>query len=503
MRGLKVEASILRVNANTQGFRVNGDARIGNAAVAVDYRKRPDADAEARAQTVLDEAARNYLGFELGGALSGPVPIKFNGRIASDGDSRFAVDADLTQAKVDDLLPGWSKPAGKGARDLHPDREAAVAPHRRPRDRRLGRAGQGRDRDRRLRRRASAKFPVFALSDGDKANVKAERGTDGTLRVTMRGDVYDGRGFVKSAMAGRADPNAKRAPRTSISTSRSAPWSATTARRCAASSCGCRAAPAHPRFALNAKIGRDTPLVGDLRGRATPAARSFSSRANDAGALFRFTDIYSRIIGGEMWVALDPPTADKAPQEGMLNIRDFSVRGEAALDRVAACRPAIAAASIISRACGSSSPARRPLSIREGTCAARPSAPPSTARSTTCATTCACAAPSCRSTRSTTCSARSRCSAMFLGGSNEGLLGVTYEVVGPPNAPVLRVNPMSAVAPGFLRKFFEFRDRHRRRATGAEYAAPIQNSPIRRAVNTGFSSTCFFLPSESLITPSA
>ena len=45
---------------------------------------------------------------------------------------------------------------------------------------------------------------------------------------------------------------------------------------------------------------------------------------------------------------------------------------------------------------------------------------------------------------------------LFLGGSNEGLLGVTYEVAGPPRAPVLRVNPISAVAPGLLRKFFEF-----------------------------------------------
>jgi len=43
------------------------------------------------------------------------------------------------------------------------------------------------------------------------------------------------------------------------------------------------------------------------------------------------------------------------------------------------------------------------------------------------------------------------------GGQNEGLFGVTYEVVGPPHAPTLRINPMSAVAPGFLRKFFEFR----------------------------------------------
>jgi hypothetical protein len=42
------------------------------------------------------------------------------------------------------------------------------------------------------------------------------------------------------------------------------------------------------------------------------------------------------------------------------------------------------------------------------------------------------------------------------GGSNEGLIGVTYEIVGAPGKPVLRVNPISAMAPGVLRKIFEF-----------------------------------------------
>ena len=34
--------------------------------------------------------------------------------------------------------------------------------------------------------------------------------------------------------------------------------------------------------------------------------------------------------------------------------------------------------------------------------------------------------------------------------------GELREVVGPPGAPVLRVNPMSALAPGLVRKVFEF-----------------------------------------------
>ena len=63
---------------------------------------------------------------------------------------------------------------------------------------------------------------------------------------------------------------------------------------------------------------------------------------------------------------------------------------------------------------------------------------------------------------------------LFLGGgSNEGLLGITYEVTGPPSNPRLRVNPISAIAPGLLRKFFEFREHARDQRTAAA-------SPSRR-----------------------
>jgi hypothetical protein len=43
---------------------------------------------------------------------------------------------------------------------------------------------------------------------------------------------------------------------------------------------------------------------------------------------------------------------------------------------------------------------------------------------------------------------------LFLGGgSREGLLGITYEAVGPPGSPRITVNPVTAIAPGLLRKF--------------------------------------------------
>jgi hypothetical protein len=44
------------------------------------------------------------------------------------------------------------------------------------------------------------------------------------------------------------------------------------------------------------------------------------------------------------------------------------------------------------------------------------------------------------------------------GGSNEGIFGITYEVTGPTANPRPMVNPISAIAPGILRKFFDFRE---------------------------------------------
>ena len=59
---------------------------------------------------------------------------------------------------------------------------------------------------------------------------------------------------------------------------------------------------------------------------------------NDAGALFRFTDIYPRMVGGKMWIGMDPPTQDASPQEGIINVSDFTIRGEGTLDRVVSAR---------------------------------------------------------------------------------------------------------------------------------------------------------------------
>ncbi len=48
----------------------------------------------------------------------------------------------------------------------------------------------------------AADFPTYQPSEGDRASLRAERAPDGLLKVTMRGDVFDGRSFIKSSVGG-------------------------------------------------------------------------------------------------------------------------------------------------------------------------------------------------------------------------------------------------------------------------------------------------------------
>ena len=107
------------MTATGDGYQIKGDAKINGTSATIDLRKQKgDADAELHLQSILDEAARRRLGLDLGSAVTGAIPVKVDRqRSASNGaDEGLSVEADLTPVKVDNLLPGWVKPAGRPAR---------------------------------------------------------------------------------------------------------------------------------------------------------------------------------------------------------------------------------------------------------------------------------------------------------------------------------------------------------------------------------------------------
>jgi hypothetical protein len=457
--GQKVEAALLKVSANNLGHWIRGDVKINGVPSVLDYRKPRDGDADIRVQATLDENARSKFGFDLAGFLTGPVPIKLSGR-AAEGESRFAVEADLTQSKVDNLLPGWVKPPGRAGRATFTLIKQATA----TRIEDLVVEGAGTSVKGTLEVDAagdviSANFPVFAVSDGDKATLKAERGADGALRVSVRGDVYDGRGFVKSTLTGPANSKQKtdKDVDLDIKIGTVVGFNGETLRGLDLRLS--RRGGVIMGLALNAKLGRDAPLTGDLRGRGSNGRQVLFIASNDAGAFFRFTDMYSKVAGGEMWVTLDPQSADLAPQEGILNIRDFVVRGEGALERVATAPEQAGGGSLgvqFSRLRVEFTRSLGRFTIRDGLLRG-----PAIGGTVEGYIDYHRDEVRMRGTFVPLYGLNNMFGQLpivgpFLGGSNEGLLGVTYEVVGPPSTPVLRVNPISAVAPGLLRKFFEF-----------------------------------------------
>src|SRR5712671_566632 len=245
----------------------------------------------------------------------------------------MGIEADLTSLKLDNILPGWVKLPGKSSR-------AAFNVAQKPQLTRLddividggGVSIKGTVEVDQNGDLMNANFPTYSPSEGDRTSLKAERGPDGVVKVTMRGDVFDGRGFLKSAISGK-EADAKSKTRNidfdvDLKLGAVAGFFGEALR-----SVDCKLSRRNGvirNFALSGKLGRDAPLTGDLRGR--PQGREvIYLETNDAGAFLRFADTYAKVVGGQLQMAMDPPTVEPSAKEGLVNVRDFSVKGEASL----------------------------------------------------------------------------------------------------------------------------------------------------------------------------
>jgi hypothetical protein len=456
----KLESNTLKLVANNAGYQVKGDVKINGQPASLDYRKANEGDADIWLQATLDDAGRQRLGIDLGTAVTGAIPIKVVGKIG-DNDSRVGIEADLTSLRLDNILPGWVKVPGKSGKATF----NVVKKEQSTLFQDVVVEGGGVsikgslevDQNGDL---LSANFPTYAPSDGDKTSLKAERGADGVVKVTMRGDVFDGRSFLKSAITGKEDSRSKTKGidfDIDLKLGAVAGFNGEALR--SVDGKFSRRNGVFKTFTLSGKVGRDTSLTADLRGRTQGQARELIIlQTNDAGAFFRFTDMYSKVVGGQLALALEPPTVEAGAKDGLINVRDFSIKGEASLDRVAAGgSPGSQNGVSFSALRAEFTRQSGQLSIREGVVKG----------------------PTIGATIEgsiDTVANQVRMSGTFIpmyglnnmfgqipvlglvlgAGSNEGLIGVTYEVVGTPGQPVLRVNPISAIFPGVTRKIMEF-----------------------------------------------
>jgi hypothetical protein len=483
----KLEANSLKVVASNQGYQVKGDVKINGQPATLDYRKPADGDADIKLLATLDDASRAKLGLDLGSAVTGNVPIKLNGKIASgDHDSRVGVEADLTALKLDNVLPGWVKLPGKLTRATF--NVVPKAQSTRFEDIVIDGGGTSIKGSLEVDQNGdlmNANFPVYAPSDGDKTSLRAERGPDGVLKVTMRGDVFDGRGFLNSVKSGTAKDADSKSKMKNVDVDVDLKFGAVMgangeALRSVDSKLS-RRNGGFRSFTLTGKIGRDTPLSADLGriGRDTPttAGSRWQGRevvlveTKDAGAFFRFADIYSKVLGGQLELVMDPPSSDSTAREGSIDVQNFKVKGEQAIDRQVAPGSTGAQNSVdFSLAHAEFSSQNGKLTVPEavlkgpligGTIGGFIDYPANQVR---------------MSGTFIPVYGLNNLPAqiplfgfLFGGGSNEGVFGVTFQIVGTPSKPDVRVNPLSAMMPGLTRKIMEFQ-------TGKQYG-PVDFPP--------------------------
>ena len=457
----KLEANTLKIAASNAGYQVKGDVKINGQQASLDYRKLAEGDADVRLSATLDDASRARLGLDLGSAVTGALPVKLIGKIGSgDHDSKLGVEADLTSLKLDNILPGWVKVPGKSGKATF----NVVQKQSSTRFEDIVVEGGGVsikgslevDQNGDL---LNANFPVYSPTDGDRTTLRAERGSDGVVKVTMRGDVFDGRGFLKSAVSGR-EPEAKSKSKNidldvdlKLGAVQGFNGEAVRSIDCKFS----RRNGAIRNFSLNGKLGRDTPVTADLRGRAQ-GREVIYLETNDAGAFFRFTDTYSKMVGGQLALALEPPTSEPGPKEGLMNVMNFVVKGEAALERVAAGGPPGSQSGVsFSRLRAEFTRNSGQLTVREGVVKGPAVGATIEGSIDYVGNTVRMSGTFIPMYGLNNMFGQIPIVGLFLGaGSNEGLIGVTYEVVGTPAQPVLRVNPISAMFPGVTRKIMEF-----------------------------------------------
>ncbi len=466
----RLEMPLLTLAYDRGNLAIRGDGKLAGLPATIDARQTREAGGDALVTFTLDDAARARKGFGFGPQLTGPLPIRAALPLGKNPREGVRVEADFTRAAVDGLVPGWTKPAGRlgklvftmvegqgvhELRDLQLDSgpvqirgTAALTPE------------GGIER---------ADLTTLKLSAGDDMRAQMERTPAGPLKVTVRGNTGDARPFTRSLNASAA-ANRQAPTKDAKDIDIDVALNILTGHN----------SEAITKAELKAQLRKDNLRQLDLKGRlgssnvmAQTVPRAGASpviiaQAEDAGSLLRFLDVYRRMEGGDLVVQLS--TGD-GPQAGFVTLHDFTVRNEPALKRIL---PTQSQTVTTTDASGRSQNVRidvNEVAFTKGRVDFTRSAGRLDFRD---AAIWGQAIGFTLSGYLDYARDRTDIQGTFVpayglnnafaqvplfgpllgGGQYEGLFAVNFRLTGQASAPALTVNPLSAVAPGFLRKLF-------------------------------------------------
>ena len=446
----------LTLTADRSGTRISGQARLDGVATDIDFVSGDEGSARFAMRLNADD--RRQMGLDFDPYLSGTVGVDVE---TSETDGRRRVTIDLTEARLTIPELGWSKPAGRPGQAVFEVREDGQQLQIRD----LVLAADG------LSVRGNLDLVDGALRNADLESVAIEGVGRFALALT-RSDAgmaarITGERFVLRSDLLRGDPGEAGNLTLDIRLDELATESNAVLRNVRLSYA--QSTDRITSFDMRASHSDGTELVGTLA--EQDGAQNLVVSSGNAGTFLRFLGLYSRAEGGRATLVLDPASVG-GRLVGQLLLSDFVIVDEPAMENLfdsgqegnsgdlvlpgefeTADRVEIQA----TRIAFDRTPERLELTRVEGW------------------------GPSLgANVRGTIDYAQNRISLRgtfvpfftinnvfsripILGAAlgnrqTEGLLGITFEVVGTPSAPELRINPMSILAPGVMRNIFEFRD---------------------------------------------
>lgn len=332
--GEKLEGANLALNYDRGQLSIKGEGRVGGDKAPIELKQNAKGQGEATVTLMLDNAALKRRGFGPETGISGPLQVKVTKPLGRSPDAPPRVEVDLARAAIDTGVPGVSKPAGRAGKatfnyvvdDDGPDLEDLTiesAPL----------LAKGRISLNKQNAFESASFSQLRLSPGDNLT-KVEIGRDGAVtRLSVRGTVLDARPFVRDLFdtpaptrGGRGNQNA--APGPDFDLDLDVPILTGFNNEALGNSQLklSRRSGAMRSIGYQGRIGK-----ADLSIKQARQGDRVVVQSENGGAILRFLDLYRRAYGGDLILQLG---AGEGRQPGELLMRNFTVRDEPALRRV-------------------------------------------------------------------------------------------------------------------------------------------------------------------------
>jgi Protein of unknown function/AsmA-like C-terminal region len=455
----KLDSANITIALDRSGLRATGQGRLFGGAASLDFRKAANGAGEAAINVSLDDQARAKQGWAMSG-VTGLVTARITSPLPAE-TGKAQVEFDLTKASLDGVLAGVVKPAGRpakiamsvvaGEQSTLLDQIVVDAGSMQAR----GSAELGPDNN-----LLSAKFPQLKLSPGDDMHVEAQKGDDG-LKLTIRGTSIDARPFIKyvtrtgddasnhgTGSATDFDVDLK----TALLTGNNKQAISNVEFRLA------RHGGLIRQFALSGKFGREN-LIGSI-GRTDTGIPQIKIVTSDAGSLIGFLDFYKRMEGGSLSAQM---LVGETHVDGNIEVHDFMLRDEPAVRRLvtegafrgtgkeATFDPTLVRFDRLQFAFARSGSR---LDLRDGTMSGQQIGLTVDGSLDFAKDKVSLSGTFVPAYTVNNFFSKIPVFGLFMGGSNEGLLGVTYGISGSVSSPSLNVNPLSPFAPGILRKIF-------------------------------------------------